>query len=158
MLVGYRATALPLPKAELKLINNVQRDVKLLQQSGFHPNASEFAYKKHITRHDDFLAYGNFWSQLKPFVDEFGLDKIHFMDGTKMATVEAEQEAKYFESFLKVSNELIFEMNEKKGFMCLKKPFEFCLSDAKGRKSTINYKVQKKKLRNCPNKDIWRKY
>ena len=144
MLVGYRATALPLPEAELKLIDNVQRDVKLLKQSGFHPNASEFVHKKHITRHDDFLAYGNYWSQLKPFVDEFGLDKIHFMDGTKMATVDAEREARYFESFLKVPNELKFEMNEKKGFMCLKKPFEFCLSDAKGRKSTINYKVPSK--------------
>ena len=55
MLVGYRATALPLPEAEVKLIDNVQRDVKILQQSGFHPNASEYVQKKRITRHDDFL-------------------------------------------------------------------------------------------------------
>ena len=58
-----------------------------------------------------------------------------------MASTDALDEAQEFEQFLGLENDLEFGRNEEKGFMCLSKPVEFCLSDAKGRKSTLDYKV-----------------
>ena len=49
-------------------------------------------------------------------------------------------EAKYFERRLGLNNELHFEFNEKKKFNCLSRPIEYCLSDAKGRKSAVDKK------------------
>ena len=166
MLVGYRATALPLDKAEIKLVANVQegfgksscfyaehlslifaepqkqRDVKKLVADNFHPSAADYTTKAQITRdYDDFLAYGNYFTQLQPFLKEFSLENFHFMDGTRMATIDAVDEARKFEEFLGVESDLDFERNAEKGFMCLSKPVEFCLSGAKGRKSTLDYKV-----------------
>ena len=143
MLVGYRDTALPLAEAELKLVENVQRDVTRLVDNHFQPDALTFAHKSTISRHDDFLAYGNYFTQLTPFIDEFGIDKIHFVDGTKMSGsgAAALAEASLLEQFLEVKNELKFGMNDEKGFTCLVEPVDFCLSAAKGRKSTIDYKV-----------------
>ena len=143
MLVGYRETALPLAEAEMKLIDNVQRDVTRLVNNHFQPDARTFAHKSKISRHDDFLAYGNYFTQLTPFIDEFGVDKIHFVDGTKMSGsgALALEEASHLERFLQVENELQFGINDEKGFTCLTEPVEFCLSGAKGRKSTVDYKV-----------------
>ena len=42
------------------------------------------------------------------------------------------------EDRLGIDHELHFEYNEKKKFNCLSKPVPYCLSDAKGRPSTIN--------------------
>ena len=47
-------------------------------------------------------------------------------------------EVRYLENRLGIDNELHFEFNEKKQFNCLSKPVPYCLSDAKGRPSTIN--------------------
>ena len=58
-----------------------------------------------------------------------------------MATIDAVDEARKFEEFLGVESDLDFEKNAEKGFMCLSKPVEFCLSGAKGRKSRLDYKV-----------------
>ena len=44
----------------------------------------------------------------------------------------------YLENRLGIDNELHFEFNQKKQFNCLSKPVPYCLSDAKGRPSTIN--------------------
>ena len=50
------------------------------------------------------------------------------------------KEAQYFERRLGLNNELHFKFNEKKKFNCLNRPIEYCLSDAKGRKSTVDKK------------------
>ena len=100
MLVGYRATALPLDKAEIKLVANVQRDVKKLVADKFRPSAADYTKKSKITRnYDDYLAYGNYFTQLQPFLKEFSLENFHFMDGTRMATSDALDEAQKFEDF-----------------------------------------------------------
>ena len=118
--------------------------MKKLVADNFHPSAADYTTKAQITRtYDDFLAYGNYFTQLQPFLKEFSLENFHFMDGTRMASTDALDEAQQFEKFLGLENDLDFERNEEKGFMCLSKPVEFCLSGAKGRKSTLDYKVDK---------------
>ena len=44
----------------------------------------------------------------------------------------------YLEDKLGIDHELHFEYNKKKQFNCLSQPVPYCLSDAKGRPSTIN--------------------
>ena len=48
------------------------------------------------------------------------------------------EEVRYLEDRLGIDNELHFEFNKKKQFNCLSAPVPYCLSDAKGRPSTIN--------------------
>jgi hypothetical protein len=139
MLVGYSKTALSPHEADLKLIENVERDVKRLKINDYRPSAADFSLSKSISRHDDFLAYGNYFTQLYPFLKEFDLSNIHFMDGMNR---DAELEAKKFEQFLGLEHELHFRANLTKGFMCLHKPLVHCLSAAKGRSSTIDVKKE----------------
>ena len=48
------------------------------------------------------------------------------------------EETAYLEEQLGIEQELKFEFNEEKKFNCLTEPVPYCLSDAKGRPSTIN--------------------
>ena len=105
MLVGYSKTALSPHEADLKLIENVKRDVKHLKINNYRPSAVDFSLSKSISRHDDFLAYGNYFTQLYPFLKEFDLSNIHFMDGMNR---DAELEAQKFEQFLGLEHELHF--------------------------------------------------
>ena len=52
--------------------------------------------------------------------------------------MKGNNEVEYLEGRLGIEQELQFEFNEKKKFNCLTKPVPYCLSDAKGRKSSIN--------------------
>ena len=54
-------------------------------------------------------------------------------------------EAAHVEKELGLEHELEFEFNEQKGFNCLIQPQKFCLSDAKGRPSTIDKRAKLKK-------------
>ena len=78
------------------------------------------------------LRYGNYATQLKPFIEVFGIDNVIILDGANMNTAEAQ----YFESRLNLEHELKFAFNERKHFNCLSEPIEYCLSDAKGRRSS----------------------
>ena len=53
-------------------------------------------------------------------------------------SVKGNEEVEYLEDRLGIEKELQFEFNKKKKFNCLTKPVPYCLSDAKGRKSSIN--------------------
>ena len=52
--------------------------------------------------------------------------------------IKGNQETKYLEEELELKHELEFEFNSNKGFNCLVEPTDYCLSDAKGRPSTVN--------------------
>ena len=80
------------------------------------------------------LRYGNYATQLKPFIEVFGIENVIILDGANMGNSEAQ----YFESRLNLEHELQFEFNEQKHFNCLRQPVQYCLSDAKGRPSTTN--------------------
>ena len=54
-------------------------------------------------------------------------------------------EASHLEEHLGLKHELKFEFNKQKGFNCLTKPQKYCLSDAKGRPSTIDKRAKLKK-------------
>ena len=51
---------------------------------------------------------------------------------------KGDEEVYYLEDRLGIDHELHFEYNKKKQFNCLSQPVPYCLSDAKGRPSTIN--------------------
>lgn len=59
-------------------------------------------------------------------------------DPDSFRSIKGNNEVEYLESRLGIEKELEFEFNEKKKFNCLSKPVPYCLSDAKGRKSSIN--------------------
>ena len=52
--------------------------------------------------------------------------------------LKGNEETAYLEEQLGIEKELKFEFNEEKKFNCLTEPVPYCLSDAKGRPSTIN--------------------
>ena len=54
------------------------------------------------------------------------------MDGHQMTNQNATKEAKQLETFLNIEHEIEFKFNPRKGFECLEKPIQYCLSDAKG--------------------------
>ena len=54
-------------------------------------------------------------------------------------------EAAHLEEQLGLKHELKFEFNKQKGFNCLTQPQKYCLSDAKGRPSTIDKRAKLKK-------------
>ena len=69
--------------------------------------------------------------------DGQGHPKIIF-DPDSFRSIKGNNEVEYLESRLGIEKELEFEFNENKKFNCLSKPVPYCLSDAKGRKSSIN--------------------
>ena len=75
---------------------------------------------------------------MAPFIEVFGIDKVIFVDGTNMGN----SEAVYLETQLGLKHQLHFEINAKKHFNCLTKPNAFCLSDAKGRPSSIDKRAK----------------
>lgn len=93
------------------------------------------------------LIYGNYHTQLEPFVQVFGLDKINFIDGSRMANSFANAEVERIEDYLGVNPALKFKFNETKKFMCLSHPVQFCLNGSKGRPKTMDFnKVLKKEI------------
>ena len=70
----------------------------------------------------------------------YGIDGVIIMDGSDMGNVEAA----YLEQRLGLAHQLKFEFNDKKKFNCLASPLEYCLSDAKGRPSTIDKRAKLK--------------
>ena len=61
-----------------------------------------------FTRHDDFLAYGNYFTQLTPFLEVFNESEIYFLDGHQMTNDKAESEAREFEKYLGLDSEMQF--------------------------------------------------
>lgn len=89
----------------------------------------------------DIITYGKYYTQLKPFIEVFGLSKMHFIDGGGLVTSPT-REFQSIESFLGLRDELEFKFNEEKGFPCLHRPVPMCLSKAKGRTRGTNTKVK----------------
>ena len=75
---------------------------------------------------------------MTPFIEVFGIDKVIFVDGTNMGN----SEAVYLETRLGLKHQLRFEFNAKKHFNCLTAPHAYCLSDAKGRPSTVDKRAK----------------
>jgi hypothetical protein len=137
------------------LVKNIKNDIKILKNNKFHPTAEELSKRPEskISQHDDLLLYGNYFTQLSPFFEVFNKSEIYFLDGHQMANDKAQSEAREFEKYLGVDNEMQFKFNETKEFMCLDKPVQFCLNGAKGRKYTIDVKEELK-----PEIEILREY
>ena len=75
---------------------------------------------------------------MAPFIEVFGKDKVILVDGTNMGNAEAG----HLEARLGLKHQLHFEFNSKKNFNCLTAPHAYCLSDAKGRPSTIDKRAR----------------
>jgi len=142
--IGYNANA---TARDVKTVTMVKNDVKwMLQRNGdmthlTSPTAVKFAESPFKTeRHMRFLRYGNYHQQLLPFLEVFGTDGVIIMDGSNMGNVEVA----YLEQRLSLAHQLEFEFNAKKKFNCLASPLEYCLSDAKGRPSTIDKRAKLK--------------
>ena len=86
----------------------------------------------HLKPMDDIIQYGNYFTQLSPFIQVFGLEKIHFVDGGAIVQNPG-PEFTEIEHFFGFENELEFKFNRTKGFPCLSRPVPYCLSAAKGR-------------------------
>jgi len=95
----------------------------------------------HLRIMDFIIPYGNFFTQLAPYIEVFGRDSIHFVDGGRIISEPASEFAK-IEQFFGVASELEFKFNGAKGFPCLEKPVPYCLSDAKGRTRSQSGKVK----------------
>ena len=80
---------------------------------------------------DTIIAYGEFFKQLKPYMEGFNLTDMAFVDGGGIVENPG-KEFENLESFFGVENELKFEFNEEKGYPCLKRPIEMCLGADKG--------------------------
>ena len=89
----------------------------------------------------EFLRYGNYYQQLIPFIEVFGRENIVILDGSNVGNVETT----HLEEQLGLKYELKFEFNNQKGYNCLVQPHQYCLSDAKGRPSTIDKRAKLKK-------------
>ena len=91
----------------------------------------------HLKPMDDIIQYGNYFTQLSPFIQVFGLDKIHFVDGGAIVQNPG-PEFTEIEHFFGFENELEFKFNQTKGFPCLSRPVPFCLPGSKGRTRGTN--------------------
>ena len=80
----------------------------------------------------EIIEYGNFFKQLKPFLEIFKKKDVLFIDGGGLIK-NPELEYSKFEKFFGVRHELRFKFNETKGFPCLHRPVPMCLGDNKGR-------------------------
>jgi len=80
---------------------------------------------------DPIIMYGNYSTQLKPYLEIFDLENIHFVDGGNIAK-NPEIEYSKIEDFFDVPNRLKFSFNAEKGYPCLKSPVSMCLGSDKG--------------------------
>ena len=80
---------------------------------------------------DEIIRYGNYYTQLRPYMETFDKSRFHFVDGGCL-TEKPESEFIEIEKFFGIENELSFQFNETKGFPCLHRPVQMCLSEAKG--------------------------
>ena len=85
--------------------------------------------------------YGNYASQLSPYLQNFNRTRFHFIDGQALVK-NPDPEFYKIESFLELDHELQFKFNRTKGFPCLDKPIPFCLADSKGRSRGTSKKAQ----------------
>ena len=78
------------------------------------------------------IQQSSYFTQLQPFIQVFGLARIHFIDGDALVENPGSEFTR-IEQFFGFENELEFKFNEKKGFFCLHRPVPHCLPAAKGR-------------------------
>ena len=81
-----------------------------------------------------------FHQQLTPFLEVFDSKNFLFVDGVRIVS-DPNSEFAEFEKFFDLDHELEFEMNEEKGYPCLKKPVKFCLGGEKGNTRGSNEKT-----------------
>ena len=75
--------------------------------------------------------YGEYGTQIKPFMEIFGRENIHLLDGGNLLKTP-NQEYFQLEKFFNVSHSLKLEIDAEKGFPCLKRPVPMCLGSDKG--------------------------
>ena len=82
------------------------------------------------------LSYGNYFTQINPFMKIFPIESFLFLDGGNILK-DPKAEFEVIENFFGVDHELNFRFNVTKGVPCLHKPVPMCLSSAKGKYSTL---------------------
>ena len=119
-------------KSELSLIQSIKKDVSNLVHNEYKPSADDFLNSNpsnRFTPPNNYLVYGNYFTQLTPFLEIFDKNDFIFFDGQSMMTLNGSKiESDYLEKTLNINHQLDFEFNKKKGFTCLKKPLKHCLS------------------------------
>ena len=86
---------------------------------------------KKLPAMDVIITYGEYYEQLKPYMETFNISNFHFVDGGGIVENPA-REFMEFEDFFGVEHELEFKFNSTKGYPCLTRPVPMCLGKDKG--------------------------
>ena len=84
------------------------------------------------------IEYGQYATHLKPYLEQFNISNIHFVDGGNVIK-NPNTEFSMLETFFKVENVMNFTMNEEKGYPCLHRPVPMCLNADKGNSIYIKH-------------------
>lgn len=105
--------------------------IKLLGEY-LDPNKRASEKPERLSTMDDIIRFGQYNTQIQPFLEIFDKSDILFLDGGGIIS-DPEVEFSKMENFFNVKNELEFQFNSTKGLPCLKRPVPMCLGSGKGK-------------------------
>ena len=97
-----------------------------------NPNQPITTRPKKLPGMDVIITFGEYFEQLKPYMETFNMSNFHFVDGDGIVDDPA-KEFMEFEDFFGVEHELEFKFNSAKGYPCLTRPVPMCLGKDKGK-------------------------
>ena len=97
-----------------------------------NPSKNVFERQKfYLETMGDFITFGNYHTQLKPFLEIFPVENFLFLDGGGIIS-SPDKEFRKLEDFFETDHKLRFKFNETKGYPCLDQPVQMCLGSGKG--------------------------